>query len=44
MQAEVILAALLERFPDLALAVPHEDVRWRSGSINRGPESLPVAW
>ncbi|WP_367134802.1 MULTISPECIES: cytochrome P450 [Streptomyces] len=44
MEAEVMLTALLNRFPGLRLAVPESDMRWRRGSINRGPESLPVAW
>ncbi|WP_424891981.1 cytochrome P450 [Streptomyces sp. XH2] len=44
MEAEVMLTALLNRFPRLRLAVPESEMRWRRGSINRGPESLPVAW
>ncbi|MET9417741.1 cytochrome P450 [Streptomyces klenkii] len=44
MEAEVMLTALLNRFPGLHLAVPESEMRWRRGSINRGPESLPVAW
>ncbi len=44
MEAEVMLSTLLERFPGLRLAVGEEEMRWRRGSINRGPESLPVAW
>ncbi|MEU8891244.1 cytochrome P450 [Streptomyces sp. NPDC048442] len=44
MEAQVLLSALLDRFPHLRLAVPEEELRWRRGSINRGPEALPVAW
>ncbi|WP_369381855.1 cytochrome P450 [Streptomyces sp. cg36] len=44
MQCEVILATLLRRAPGLRLAVAPEEVRWRRGSINRGPETLPLAW
>ncbi|MEU1309236.1 cytochrome P450 [Streptomyces cinnamoneus] len=44
MEAEVMLATLLGRFPRLRLAVEEEDMRWRCGSINRGPEALPVTW
>jgi cytochrome P450 len=44
MQAEVVLSMLLRRFPGLRLAVAPEEVRWLCGTINRGPESLPVAW
>ncbi|MER7518471.1 cytochrome P450 [Streptomyces sp. NPDC126499] len=44
MEAEVMLATLLARFPGLALAVPPERLVWRTGSVNRGPETLPVTW
>ncbi|MEU1782625.1 cytochrome P450 [Streptomyces abikoensis] len=44
MEAEVMLSTLLDRFPRLRLAVEPKDMRWRRGSINRGPETLPVAW
>jgi cytochrome P450 len=43
-EGEVVFAALLRRFPGLALAVPAEAVRWKRGfprGINR-LESLPV--
>ncbi len=42
MEAEVAFGALLSRFPDLALAVPEESLRWRPSSLIRGLESLPV--
>ncbi|MFF0433991.1 cytochrome P450 [Streptomyces sp. NPDC004327] len=44
MEAEVMLATVLARFPGLALAVPPERIAWRTGSVNRGPETLPVTW
>ncbi|MFI1973190.1 cytochrome P450 [Streptomyces cinnamoneus] len=44
MEAEVMLSTLLNRFPGLRLAVGEEEMRWRRGSINRGPEALPVTW
>ncbi|MEV3987488.1 cytochrome P450 [Streptomyces sp. NPDC049837] len=44
MEFEVILATLLQELPGLRPAVPPDRVRWRRGSINRGPETLPVAW
>ncbi|MFI9202315.1 cytochrome P450 [Streptomyces sp. NPDC053048] len=44
MEAEVMLATLLDRFPGLRLAAGTEEMRWRRGSINRGPEALWVAW
>ena len=40
MEAEVAFGALLDRFPDLALA-PGE-LRWRPSFRNRGPLALPV--
>lgn len=42
MEAEVALSALLDRFPDLSLAVPREELRWRPVSLMNGLASLPV--
>jgi cytochrome P450 len=42
MEAEVAIGALLARFPDLSLAVPREELRWRPVSLMNGLESLPV--
>jgi cytochrome P450 len=42
MEAEVAIGALLARFPDLSLAVPREELRWRRVSLMNGLESLPV--
>ncbi|MFF9839716.1 cytochrome P450 [Streptomyces sp. NPDC013740] len=44
MEAEVMLGTLLDRFPGLALAIPPDQVAWRVGTVNRGPETLPVTW
>ncbi|MGW7006640.1 cytochrome P450 [Streptomyces sp. NPDC054933] len=44
MESEVMLRALLDRFPDLRLAVSPEEIQWRRGELIRGPEALPVAW
>ncbi|NUP53372.1 MAG: cytochrome P450 [Catenulispora sp.] len=44
LELQVALAALLEAFPDLALAVPAQEVPWKIGLTVRGPESLPVRW
>ncbi|MFE9257969.1 cytochrome P450 [Streptomyces sp. NPDC006879] len=43
-QAEIALSALVERLPRLRLAVPVEQLVWRTGFIKRLPERLPVAW
>ena len=42
MEAEVALGALLARFPELSLAVPEEELRWRPTSLMNGLTSLPV--
>ncbi|MEW2415544.1 cytochrome P450 [Streptomyces sp. NPDC046866] len=44
MECEVVLAALLRELPGLRLAVAPEAVPWRRGTVNRGPEALPLAW
>ncbi|MCP2341575.1 cytochrome P450 [Actinomadura rupiterrae] len=44
LEVEVALATLAERFPALELAVPAEQVSWRSGGIVSGPDRLPVRW
>jgi hypothetical protein len=41
---QTALTALLQRFPDLRLAVPEADVQWKSGMAVRGPVALPIAW
>lgn len=43
-ELESALSALLPRFPDLRLAVPFEDLRWRSYAHLGGIEELPVTW
>ncbi|MEU3777306.1 cytochrome P450 [Streptomyces sp. NPDC032472] len=44
MEAEILLTSLWDRFPDLRLAVPVEELRWQRGALIRGPEALPVHW
>lgn len=44
MELQVVVRALVTRFPDLRLAVPVEEVPWRKGSILRGPLELRVTW
>ncbi|MET8169393.1 cytochrome P450 [Streptomyces sp. NPDC005329] len=43
-ELQVALGTLLERFPDLQLAKPAEEVRWNRTSIWRYPLALPVSW
>ncbi|WP_406199410.1 cytochrome P450 [Streptomyces sp. NBC_01017] len=42
--AEIALETLLERIPDLRLAVPIEQLVWRTGFMKRIPERLPIMW
>ncbi|GAA3578927.1 cytochrome P450 [Amycolatopsis ultiminotia] len=42
LEAEVALGSLLNRFPDLALAVPEEQLRYRSSTLVHGLRELPV--
>ncbi|AJT63344.1 Biflaviolin synthase [Streptomyces lydicus] len=43
-EMEVALGTLLDRFPELKLAKPAEEVRWNETSIWRYPQALPVVW
>lgn len=42
--AEAALSVLVDRMPGLGLAVPAEQLVWRTGFIKRLPERLPVLW
>ncbi|GAA4733974.1 cytochrome P450 [Modestobacter marinus] len=44
MELRIALPALFRRFPDLALAVPEEQLRWRGLSFVHGVEELPVSF
>ena len=44
MELRIALPALLRRFPGLRLAVPAEDVSFRTMSQVYGVHTLPVAW
>lgn len=43
LESQIAFRTLLARFPELHLAVPHEQLRWRNSLILRGLESLPVS-
>lgn len=43
-ELQVAIGTVLERFPDLELAKPAEEVRWNKTSIWRYPLALPVVW
>ncbi|MFF3836811.1 cytochrome P450 [Streptomyces sp. NPDC001930] len=42
--AEIALETVLERLPELRLAVPVEQLVWRTNFMKRLPERLPVTW
>ena len=44
LETEIALATLLERLPNLRLAIAEEDLYWRPIPIFRSLASLPVAW
>lgn len=44
MELEVAFAALLDRFPELRLAVPEQELGWHFRVTTAGPDTVPVAW
>ncbi|MGW2764861.1 cytochrome P450 [Streptomyces sp. NPDC001275] len=44
LEAELLVDALLDRVPNLRLAVSPEHVPFSKGALIRGPEALPVTW
>ncbi|MFD2079933.1 Cytochrome P450 [Actinopolymorpha cephalotaxi] len=42
LEAEVAFRRMLDRFPELSLAVDSDEVRWRHSSLIHGVERLPV--
>jgi cytochrome P450 len=44
MEMKVAFPALLRRFPDLALAVPYEEIGFRAFHVVYGLHALPVTW
>ncbi|MFC9997127.1 cytochrome P450 [Nocardia sp. NPDC127526] len=44
LELQVAMASLLRSFPTLRLAVPVDEVPWKTGLLVRGPKSLPVTW
>ena len=44
LEGQVAFETLLARLPELALAVPAEDLAWRPGILIRGLVDLPVEW
>ena len=44
LEGQVAFATLLARMPDLALAIPRHEVRWRDATFLRGLTQLPVTF
>jgi cytochrome P450 len=44
LEGQVAFATLLSRMPDLALAIPRAEVRWRDATFLRGLTQLPVTF
>jgi cytochrome P450 len=44
LEGQIALAALLDRFPYLRLAVPQQEIVWRPAMSVRGPAAVPVTW
>ncbi|MEU0052054.1 cytochrome P450 [Streptomyces sp. NPDC006309] len=44
MEAEVVIGAVLTRFPGIRLAVPPQEVEFQRQGLIRGPRTLPVTW
>jgi cytochrome P450 len=42
MEAQVALGRLLERYPDIRLAVPWPELQWRTGLLMHGLVTLPI--
>jgi cytochrome P450 len=44
LEGQIAFRTLLSRMPDLALAIPRDDVQWRPGTFLRGLTRLPVGF
>jgi cytochrome P450 len=44
MELQVALRSLLDRFPELRLALAPEELEWKTGKVIRSPRALPVSW
>jgi cytochrome P450 len=44
MELQVALDSLLRCMPELRLAAPEPELRWKTGMLVRGLESFPVSW
>ena len=44
LEVETMVERLLARFPNLALAIPPDDVKWSETSFLRSAAELPLTW
>ena len=44
LEGRIAMLALMQHMPDLRLALPSNQLRWRTHPIMRGLQRLPVAW
>ncbi|WP_307855510.1 cytochrome P450 [Kibdelosporangium banguiense] len=44
LQIRIAIPALLQRFPNLALATPAENIRFRAETVVYGVADLPITW
>jgi cytochrome P450 len=44
LEGVIALRTLFGRFPELRLAAPEAELKWRSGVLFRGLERLPLVW
>ncbi|SFS42064.1 cytochrome P450 [Saccharopolyspora flava] len=44
MESQVLLGTLLDRLPELELAVAPDEIRMQPGALIRGPIAFPVTW
>jgi cytochrome P450 len=43
LEGQIAIGTVLRRLPDLALAVPFDELRWQVATL-RGPKHLPVTF
>ena len=44
LEIEITVGRLLDRFPNLELAVPKDEVRWSTSTFLRSPAEVPLVW
>lgn len=44
MEGQIAINTLIQRLPNLRLAVPVEELQWSNAVVIRGMKHMPVAW